>query len=118
MHLQLKERLITQECIDLTQLATKASRIEHFLLGKEQRKAILVGKRPHLVTISDNDYLMEATNLSKEQLVDVMVVEIQKWRAYLCPTLRPLKEKEIAKSESKEGYLFDILRLIRFLIIY
>ena len=62
---------------------TKASRIKHFILEKEHRRANRVGKRPHLVSIIDNDYPVEATNLLEEQLIDVMEAEILKGKHYV-----------------------------------
>ena len=34
-----------------------------------------------------------------------------KGRPYSCPTLRPLKGKEVAKSRNREKHLFDIFRV-------
>ena len=111
MHLQLKEKLITQECSDYTQLATRASRIEHFISEKEQRSVNRVNKVPHLVSIVDNDRPIEITNFLDKQPSEAMVDEILKRRPYLCPTLRLLKGKEVARSESKEKYLFNISKV-------
>lgn len=36
---QLREKLIAQDCIDLTQLATKITKIMQFIVEKKQRKA-------------------------------------------------------------------------------
>ena len=38
----------------------------------------------------------------------VIIVEILKGKPYTCLALRPLKGKEVVRSENKEEYMFDI----------
>lgn len=72
MHPQLKEKLIGQECVDLSQLASKATRIEQFILEKEKRR---LSKRrgPNLVAI------VEAQDSDEEEIdpiADIMGAEL------------------------------------------
>ena len=108
MNPQLKVRLITREYADLTQLETKASMIEHFILEKKQRRANQAYREPYLVSIIDNDSLGEVINFLEEQALKVMAVEILKGRLYSCLALRPSKGKEATRFENKVEYLFDI----------
>ena len=66
MHPQLIEKLITSECSNLTQFATNASKIEHFILEKEYKRVNQIGRGPHLVSIMDSDNLMGVADSSEK----------------------------------------------------
>ena len=82
MYSQLKEKLIAQECSNLTHVATRTSRIKHFILEKEQRKANRASKSPHIVFIVDSDGPIEVIDFSNEQSSKVMAAKILKARPY------------------------------------
>lgn len=88
-HPQLKEKLIRKECVDLSQLAFNAIRIEQFILEKENKRS-RKGRGPHLVAI------VEAKDSGEEEVdptADIIAAEIIRSKPYSCPALGTPKGK-------------------------
>ena len=80
-------------------------------MENEQIRANRTGKSPHLVSIINSDGLTKIINFSNGQSSKVMAAKILISRPYSCLVLRLSKRKEVARSKSKEEYLFDISKV-------
>ena len=88
MHPRLRKRLIALEYANLNQLITKASRIEQFIMGKEQKRANKAGGLgPQLISANDYDSTEEET-AEASMSAEMLTAAILKRKPYTCPAYR------------------------------
>ena len=98
MHPQLREKLVAVEYLHLAQLSSRASKVEQYVIEKEQRSSHRAGPRgPQMVLVIDCDSAEEDVWEEPEMQAYIMVAEFVQSKPYICPTLTHSKGKEVAK---------------------
>jgi len=89
MHFHLRKKLRAQECNDMNQLASKATRVEQLIIDKEQIQENK-GRGPQLESIVDSD---EYTTISIQGEAKIMASKIARWKALLLSSIENSESK-------------------------